>query len=305
MTSVVELAGERRLHVARYARGALIAASALDKVPTPLDDVASALELSTPEDLYDLADAPPGLAARMRRLAGKVAGAFAVRERVVYLDFAQPLPQQRFTHGHEIGHRALLWHADAYYCDDKYTLDPDTHDQLEAEANAFSAELLFNLDAFTNQAHASRPGLASALELVETFGTSRHAAIRRYVEDAPRPCALLVLGRHLVRPGGRRALKVLHCLESSSFRDRYGPIGSCLPTTLPLEEWQLARDAQTALRGTSRTPVISGEIATIDSRRGIVRLDYELFCNTYLVFALLMPQRRLVLGRRVRAEWRG
>ena len=171
MTHLVELPTERRLHVARYAGGALVAAGALGKIPTPLDDVAAALNLSSPEDLYDLADVPPGLAARVRRLVGKVAGAFAVRERVVYLDYTQPVPQQRFTHGHELGHRALLWHDSAYYCDDKYTLDPHTRDELEAEANAFSAELLFNLDTFTDQAHASRPGLAPALELADTFGT--------------------------------------------------------------------------------------------------------------------------------------
>jgi hypothetical protein len=239
----------------------------------------------------------------MRRLLGKVAGAFAVRERVVYLDFTQPLPQQRFTHGHEIGHRALLWHDGAYYCDDQYTLDPDTHDELEAEANTFSAELLFHLDEFTHQAHASQPGLAPALELADTFGTSRHAAIRRYVEDAPRACALLILGKYPVHPGGRPSLKILHGVESDDFRDRYGPIADCLPKTLALDEWQLARDAQSALRGQAGTPVLSGELTTTDSRRGNVRLDYELYSNTYRVFVLLMPHRRLLLGRQVRAEW--
>lgn len=302
MTSLVELPAERRLHVARYARGALIIAGALGKIPTPLDDVAGALDLSTPEDLYDLAGAPPGLVARMGRLLGKVAGAFAVRERVVYLDLTQPLRQQRFVHGHEIGHCGLPWHDGAYYCDDRYTLDPDTRDELEAEANAFSAELLFNLDAFTHQAHASRPGLAPALELADTFGTSRHSAIRRYVEDAPRPCALLILGKYLVHPGGRPSLKILRGLESTDFRDRYGPISDCLPTTLALDDSQLARDAQTALRGLADTPIVSGDLTT-DSRRGAVRLDYEVYSNTYRVFVLLIPRRRLMLGRQVRVEW--
>jgi len=51
------------------------------------------------------------------------------------------------------------------------------------------------------------------------------------------------------------------------------PITDCLPTTLAIDKWQLARDAHTALRGLADTPVLSGELTT-DSRRGTVRLDY-------------------------------
>ena len=303
MTALVELTTDRRLHVARYARGALLAADALGAIPTPLDDVAAALDLSSPEDLYQLADLPAGLATRVRRLVGKVAGAFAVRERVVFLDRAQPLPQLRFVHGHEIGHRALPWHEDAYYGDDQYTLDPDTQHELEAEANAFSAELLFNLDEFTDRAHASRLGLAPALELADTFGASRRASIRRYVEDAPRACALLVLGRYLVHPDGRPSMKVLRGIESNDFRKRHGAIADIMPKTLPLDESQLARDAHTALRGLTAVPVLAGNLAVTDGRCETVRLDYELYSNTYCTLVLLWPHRRLVLGRQIRAEW--
>jgi hypothetical protein len=304
MAAPAELPDARREHVARYARGALKAADALGRIPTPLDDVNAALALATPRELFDLGDVPPDLARRLRRLFGKVRGAFAVRERVIYLDAEQPTPQRRFVYGHELGHRALPWHDDAYYGDDHRTLDPDTHDELEAEASAFSAELLFNTDAFTEQAHARRLGLAPALELAGTFGTSRHAAIRRYVESAPRPCALLILGRFVVRPGGRPSLKVLRGLQSTSFSDRYGPITSCLPTTLSIDDWPVARDAHTALSGGAMTPVLSGDLTTTDSRRGVVRLDYEVYSNSYSAFVLLIPQHRLVIGAPMRTAWR-
>src|SRR6266567_3326658 len=159
---VAELAADRRAHVGRYARGALQAAGVLGVIPTPLDEVGAALKLATPQDLFDLGDVPPELARRLRRLAGKVKGAFAVRERVIYLDPEQRPSQRRFVHGHEFGHDALPWHAEAYYGEDCQTLDPDTRDELEAEANAFSADLLFNMDAFTDRAHSSKPGLAPA-----------------------------------------------------------------------------------------------------------------------------------------------
>jgi hypothetical protein len=304
MAMPAELTEDRRAHVARYARGALLAADALGRVPTPLDDVTAALKLASPEDLFDLGAVPPGLAQRLRRLAGKVVGAFAVRERIIYLDQTQHAAQRRFTHGHELGHCGLRWHDDAYYCDDRGDLDPDTHAELEAEANAFSAELLFNMDAFTDRAHATRLGLAQPLQLADVFDTSRHAAIRRYVETSPRPCALLVLGKFLVHPGGRRSLKVLRGLESATFHARYGPITSCLPMTLPVDEVPLARDALTALRGQAPIPVLAGSITTIDSRRGPVQLDYEVYSNTHRAFVLLLPRHRVTLGKPARALWR-
>jgi len=297
------LAADRRDHIARYARGALQAADAIGRIPTPLDEVNAALHLIPPQELFDLGDAPPELLRRLRRLTGKVKGAFAIRERVIYLDPEQPAPQRRFVHGHEIGHGGLPWHPDAYYCDDHRTLDPDTHDELEAEASAFSADLLFNLDAFTEQAHASKIGLAPAIELADTFATSRHAAIRRYVEDSPRPAALLVLGRFTVQSAGAPALRILHTLESRSFRHRYGPIEACYHGHLPIGKCQMARDAAKALRGCLATPIITGDVTVDSTSRGQATLDYEIYSNTYRCFILLTPHRRLAVGPSVRAAW--
>jgi hypothetical protein len=49
--------------------------------------------------------------------------------------------------------------------------------------------------------------------------------------------------------------------------------------------------------------VLAGDVTTLDSRRGALRLDYELNSNTYRVFILLMPHRRLVLARQIRTQW--
>lgn len=303
MNTAVVLPVERRQHVAQYAKGALVVAGAVGHVPTPLDDVAAALKMHPAEDLYDLADAPPALKQRLSRLKGKVKGVLDVRGRTIYVDRDQLPGQQRFTYGHEIGHGAVPWHKDAYYGDDCSTLDPFTRDELEAEASAFSAELLFNLDEFSVRAHSTRMSLASALDLAEQFGASRHSGIRRYVEDAPRPCALLVIGKYLVRPGGRISVKTLYSLESESFRQRFGPISLCLPPELALDEYPLARDGRLVLNGRSAEPVVPGTITLPDTRRGSIEMNYEVYSNTYRVFALLYPRPRLDIRRKVRAEW--
>jgi len=292
---------DRRAHVAQYARGALAAASAAGVVPTPLDDVTRALALTDPQDLYGLADVPPSLLKRMSRLAGKVVGAFAVKERTIYIDRTQAWERQRFTHGHELGHQGLPWHAASYYADDHHTLDPDTHLQLEAEASAYSADLLFNGGEFTERAHSSR--LAMPLALADEFETSRQAAIRRYVEDSPRPCALIVFGRYLVHPNGNRSLKVLNVIESATFTEKYGAAAALVPTTVAIGEAGLAADAYRALTGRGETPVLDGQHVLLDSRRGTVTLNYEVYSNTYFAFGLLYPRQRVTLQGRVSAAW--
>jgi hypothetical protein len=303
-TTLSSVGVERRLLVARHARKALAAAGGIGKVPTPLDDVAAALEVLSTEDLFALdPDAPPGLIARMMRLAGKLKGAMAIRERTVYLDPTQDIPQGRFTLGHELGHKALPWHDDAYYVDNDRHLRPDTRDELEAEANAFSAELIFNLNEFTDRAHASRLGLAAPLELTDLFQVSRRAVIRRYVEDAPRPCALVVLGQFVEVVNGKRCLRLLNGIESSTFADKYGPVIDCLPTYLPIDTDPIAHDAWTALRGQASEPVTAGQLAAVPTKRGSVRMNYEIYSNTYAAFLLLYPHRMLVIGPRLRVQW--
>lgn len=300
--SPLALAPENSGRVARYARGALVAADALDRIPTPLDDVTEALRLGSPQDLFELGDAPPRLQEIVRRLRGKVLGALSVRERVIYVDRSQSRERQRFAHGHELGHDALPWHRDAYWGDDAHTLHPETRHLLEAEANRFGADLLFQLDGFTERAAQSRLGLAVPLDLATRFEASRHASIRRYVETNPRCCALLVFGRYPVYPERQRSLKVLTALESPSFRERYGPIGKLLPRTIPVATFGVARDAYTAITGDNLEPIISGTTKLTQTKRGPVTLQHEIFSNTYAALALIY-RRRPSVRRTVTAQW--
>lgn len=303
MSRPSKLQPERVEHVARYARGALIAAGAVGVVPTPLDVVRQALNLHKPEDLFYLEDAPPGLLKRIRALAGKVLGALDVRERVVLIDRAQSTERQRFALGHEFGHAGLPWHRDAYFADDHRTLDPDVHWELEAEASSFSADIIFNLREFGERAHSTALGLSAAIEMADIFETSRQAAIRRYVEHSPRPCALLVLGRFPVRPQGQPSMKVLRAIESGPFRREFGPASILFPAAFPIADGLLGGYALSALQGSSAQPIAIGEHVLLDSARGAQILKYEVFSNTYAVFALLYPKQRRGMGTRVRLAW--
>lgn len=284
--------------IRRYARGALVAADALQRTPAPLDEINAAAGLLPPEALFDMgAEMPPGLRSVIRKLVGKVAGALAFGERTVYLDFSQPYERRRFTHGHEIGHEVLPWHQAAYFGDDQHTLHPDTRDALEQEANAFAAELLFGLDRFTEQADSYAPGIGVPLGLNPDFAVSAHAALRRYAERSRRQVALLALGRHLVYPGGQPALKVMtnQCTQSSSFSEQYGPITEISPPSLGVNNYPVANLAAQLNRGVAAEAT---EI-TLQTRRGPERFDAELFSNGHLRFVLVYRSARFS-GRRVR-----
>lgn len=288
--------------IEQVARSVLHAADVVGVVPTPLERVGATLQLQDAIDLTDLDDIPRGLLQRLRKLKGKVLGALAIRERVVFIDKEQPAPRARFAYGHELGHEAMPWHKDAYYGDDYLTLAPEAQAELESEANAFSADLLFQLDRFTEEASSSQVGLAVPLNLSQEYETSRHSSIRRYVERHPSPCALAIFGRFPVHPSGKESVKILASLESPSFRARFGRLNDCLPDVLAVGDCELGEAVKRALLGTL-APVLDGTIRLADSKRGPITLRFEVFSNTYRVFALIYAKPRFDLRSRTRAEW--
>ncbi|OBK22989.1 ImmA/IrrE family metallo-endopeptidase [Mycobacterium asiaticum] len=284
--------------VRKYARGALSLAGATDTLPVPLADVEAAIGLHAAQDLYLAGDdVPPRFAALLRKIRAapaRVWGALGFGQDVIYLDPELSYHRRRFTHGHELGHKAMPWHQDAYYLDDDTTLDPATRADLEQEANAFAAQLLFGVDRFTEMADSRAVSLAVPLQLSTRFDTSGHAAMRHYVAHASRPLALLVLGKFTTYRMARPGLPVFdtQCVESASFRDRYGQVTDLFPDHLPLTDYPLAASA---IEASSGLDGVHTEIA-LDTKRGKVTFVAE--CATLrLHFVLLRPRPRLAMHR--------
>jgi len=292
MAHLPALAEHETARIRQHALGALLHAGVRGVVPTPLDEVTAALDLKPVEDLFDLGDVPPGLAKRIARFKNKVLGALAVRERTVYVDLGQPRERARFTHAHELGHRVLPGHREVYFGDDASTLRPGVRDLLEAEANQFSAELLFQAGLFAEEAGNSRLGLGVAIELAERFESSMHAAIRHYVESSTRACALAMLGRFLIHPDGIASMKVIYASESEPFLERFGPAAGCIPKSFPVSHG-LGEDAYCILRNRGGSAIAEGGIVLSHTRRGSAPMEYEVFSNGYFSFVLLRPRRKV------------
>ncbi len=261
--------------VRRYALGALQAAAVGDRIPVPLADIASAVDLHK-ASLFDLGaeqDLPPGIMAIMRKLKGRVLGLLDIQERRYYVDNSLSIERQRFTEAHEIGHDALPWHRQAYYGDDHHTLAPDTRQSLEIEANLFSAEVLFAGTRFNKEADEWAPSIDVPLALNSSYQVSAAAAIRRYVSGSARPIAVIGTG---IYGGASGSLPIFDGLtnESAIFRSKYGQIRQMLPAMLTTAVYPHLANINVDHRGTIDPCTIH-----LVTKRGTVQFTAEAFMN--------------------------
>ena len=107
----------------------------------------------------------------------------------------RPESRVRFTIGHELGH---------YYLHREYLLSGKchasktnfvSHDQMEQEADEFSASLLMPIELFRRRITQLRSGVATLDELCklanEEFHTSITSTVRRYCQSDIEPCAVI------------------------------------------------------------------------------------------------------------------
>lgn len=273
--------------IRQYARGALQAAGAEDVSRVPVDAIAAAVNLRR-RDLFELGEeTPKRFRDVVKKLRGNLLGLLAIDKREYYIDRSLPLPRQRFTEGHEIGHDALPWHEAAYWADDHNTLDGDTKDVLESEANQFSAELLFGAGRFTKQADSYAPGLDVALLLANEYGVSAHAALRKYVEDSEHAVAVIALGR-FPKPTGAVKHFTAQSFESQRFRNRYGTLNAMLRSTVGSTTYPELKTLISLPAGSAPPCEVS-----LDTTRGQTKFTAEGFTNGRLNFIVLHKPSRL------------
>jgi hypothetical protein len=220
----------RRARIRKEALEALARADALGRFPTPVDDVLAVARLEVVEE--DLADLP--FLDRMRRKAGslkralsKVLGIFDVKAGLVFIDRTVQAAKQTFLKLHEIGHSFLPWQRDVYKVieDCEGTLDPETADLFDREANLFATEVLFQIDGFIQEANDSPFGLKVPLDLKRKYGASAYAAIRQYVAKNHRACAVIVLNPpEPHREFGVQVVTIRRIITSESWAEIIGAV---------------------------------------------------------------------------------
>lgn len=282
--------------IQRAARGALRAADIDPDTPLPIPisevAVAAGLHRDVLFDLGEQEDLPPQLKAVFARLKGVVLGALSIPEKRIYIDQSVTGARARFTEAHEIGHGAMPWHADAYYGDNRYTLDPHTEEGLETEANAFAAELIFGLDRFSRQADDYRPSIEVPLGLNDVYAASAHAAVRRYVETSRHELALVIAGKYPSFAG--TSLPIWGTYESVSFRHRFGPLSAAWSGRLKEADYPHLRQ----LFGDFPNRVNECTVQ-LETTRGKTRMQADGFTNGRVTMVLIR-RKKISTGRPIR-----
>lgn len=222
-------AGQRK-KIEAQARQALERANAIGVYPTPIDEVYHAAKVTIANDeIFD-----DGFLARFRKKASgalksaieKVLGLFDAKSNVVFLDHTVQGARKVFLKLHELGHAMLPWQKNIYAVieDCEKTISPEVSDEFDREANVFATEVLFQLDAFMNEANKHDFDIKIPLALSKKFGSSAYASIRRYVFKNSHPCAVIVLNPASLIIGDGFKAEIRRVETSESFELSFGKI---------------------------------------------------------------------------------
>jgi hypothetical protein len=199
------------------------------------------------------------------------------------------------------GHDLFPWqHIDAGrvgFADNDMTLSPKTTILFEREANQGAAELLFQRERFAQMATEYEVGCAAVLDLANLFGSSRHAAFRRYVEAHRGVVAGVVLDN---RPCEREplAFRRREAMCSKAWRERFED-PTIWPRVLRTDPFSFVEQARACIAlGPPK-----GEWKYPDRNNEVTTLKVEAMSNSYRTFVLVwLPRRELFKRRRVIAD---
>ena len=291
---------ESHLEIARLAERTLQEADAFGVLPTPIDRLMEASDISQMESEHAKRRYVALLGEGARQVFNaawqKIRGIADLRERVVYVPSESGSPREFYAKGHELGHQVIPWHKIRrdFYEDDDLTLSPATEKRFEVEANFFSSEVIFQGRRFRARALDYKSSLDAVFKLAEEHGSSRHAALRRYVEDHDEAILGVPYWPHDydAEDDGPRILRAGRGFASSSFQRKYGDVD--LPRRLSSDhEWVEAR---------REGKKCGGEIKLICGADA-VSFEWESWWNSYCLFVLLRRKPPLAsVGRIVRSR---
>jgi hypothetical protein len=224
------LTPEQFLRVRAEAERALRASGALGCFPTPVSQILRTADVEEVEE--DVLNEP--FIERMRRKAGaglkraltKVIGLFDATARLIFIDRTLHFVKQTFVRLHETGHAYMKWQRDLYAvvedCD--HSIDPELADLFDREANVFASEVLFQRDAFQQEAEQHDFSILTPVNLSKRYGASVYASIRQYVTKNRRACAVVVLNKPQLCEGAGFQATLRRACCSPSFLAIFGPI---------------------------------------------------------------------------------
>jgi Zn-dependent peptidase ImmA (M78 family) len=284
------LSGEQLAIVKRHADRLLREAASYGRFPTPVSDLMAAAKLIVVEDEFldanylsrAMRKAKAGIAT-LKSALSKVWGLFDSRERIVVIDRVVPNPKRPFVKLHEAGHGYMPHQSKLYLLmhDCERTLDPDTTDLFEREANVFASEVMFQGDTFAKEARESEFSQRAAIRLAKKYGASNYSTFRKYVTTRHEACCLVVLNPPFRDECDQVSAEVRRVIASKSFALEFEP-SALLSNIAPMHP--LASAVPVPF---SRRMVNPHDVWLLD-RNGVARLvTIESFNTTHQILVLM------------------
>lgn len=198
------------------------------------------------------------------------------RKRIL-IDSSQPKIKWRWQEGHEINHSIIPWHGSLMLGDDKLTLTPSCHEQIEAEANYGNGRLLFLRDHFDKMAQEASPCFKSVEKLSKLFGNNLTNTLWRFVEQSEKPALGIVCAHpHHLPHDFDPADPCRYFIRSKGFCNRF-------PNVSEIEVFSILSSYCSFRKG---GPLGSKEVILCDSNGNRHVFLFETFGNTYEILTL-------------------
>ena len=224
------LSKEQYDNIKQEAKRALEDAGAVGVFPTPVSDIMSSANVhEVHEDVLNesfVAKIRKEVGSALRQALSKVIGLFDARSRLVFIDRSLHEVKQTFIRLHETAHGYLGWQKDMYAAveDSKQNLDPDVANLFDREANVFASEVLFQLDAFSEEANDHDFSIFTPVKMSKKYGASIYSSVRQYVSKNPKACTVIVLDLPMYEEGGGFKANLRRAISSHSFYEQFGEL---------------------------------------------------------------------------------
>ena len=287
------LTDSSRRDIEKISKDILKQSKALDIFPTPVEQIVRHTEL-TSDTSIDLAKVDRGFFEKLKEESvekfkilqsgiSKVKGFFDRREKTIYIDVNQSGGRQNFVKLHEVAHGVLPWQNEVLLASDNdETLLHTFEDEFEAEANYFASVTLFQHDRFISEMNKLPLGLSSSMALSKKFGSSVHSALRNYVIQSNKRCALIVLNPIQGSKGNGPICESRDIFYSQPFLENIGQLA------LPKEygfKWAFIQDYKFKKKVNDK-----GTIMLRSNHGEEVDANYHFFNNTYNAFVFIFPK---------------
>jgi len=272
--------------VRKVASELLRRARAAGVFPTPVEALVNTVGI---EELTDVDDVRASFLKRATSAMGaafesgwaKLRGFADLVRGTTYTAAEQTDVRRRWVRLHELGHQAIPWQQTRMaYADDEVSLSPRCEETFDHEANDFASELLFRGERFPPVAKSAGSTLDQVFNIANRYGASRHAAARRFAEEA-REAALLITyypSTYTVDDSGSPELRLGRGHSASQrFMERY--------SELQLPQFLASHDPWTAARSSGLVTI--GE-RTFDCGDGTTEtFQWEAWWNQYRLLVVL------------------